>query len=147
MKRFHFPLERVLAWRRQQLELEEERLRRLTGERRQLQDDRQGLEREAVEARAAVLSVATVDACELAAMDSYQLYLKLEGKRLAAKEQDCDRRIDEQRSALTEARRRVELLDRLKSRRLNEWTREIDKEADALATEAFLARWDTSPSA
>ena len=42
---------------------------------------------------------------------------------------------------MLEARRRCSLLERLKERRLAEWTHERDRELDEIAAESYLARW------
>ena len=42
---------------------------------------------------------------------------------------------------MLEARRRCRLLERLKERRLAEWTAERDQELEEMAAETYLARW------
>ena len=46
-------------------------------------------------------------------------------------------------NAMLEARRRCRLLERLKDRRLAEWSKARDRELEELASESFLARWQT----
>ena len=43
---------------------------------------------------------------------------------------------------MLEARRRCRLLERLKERRLAEWTTARDRELDELASESYLAKWN-----
>ena len=42
---------------------------------------------------------------------------------------------------MLEARRRCRLLERLKERRLAEWTTARDHEVEEIAAESYLARW------
>jgi hypothetical protein len=42
---------------------------------------------------------------------------------------------------MLEARRRCRLLERLKERRLTEWTAGRDHELEEIAAESYLARW------
>jgi hypothetical protein len=47
---------------------------------------------------------------------------------------------------MLEARRRCRLLERLKERRLAEWTSARDRELEEVASESFLARWASTAS-
>ena len=51
------------------------------------------------------------------------------------------KKLGEQQKVMLEARRRCRLLERLKERRLAEWTAERDRELDEIAAESYLARW------
>jgi hypothetical protein len=42
---------------------------------------------------------------------------------------------------VVEARRKVELLDKLRSRALEQWTAEFNKELEAVAADAYAAKW------
>ena len=42
---------------------------------------------------------------------------------------------------MLEARRRCRLLERLKERRLADWTAERNRQLEEVASESFLARW------
>jgi hypothetical protein len=54
---------------------------------------------------------------------------------------ECQKTFETQQSIMLEARRRCRLLERLKDRRLADWTSARDHELDELASESFLAKW------
>jgi flagellar export protein FliJ len=141
MKAFRFPFERIREWRGQQLEIEEARLQRLFAERNALRARRAELDRQRLAEEQALRAPAVAQAEELAALDAFARYVIAEKKRLGEAEAECERRIEAQQAAVLEARRRVELLDRLKEKQLSEWRREFDREQENLAGELFLAKW------
>jgi hypothetical protein len=49
--------------------------------------------------------------------------------------------VETQQQTMLEARRRCRLLERLKERRMAEWTVARDHELDDIAAESYLARW------
>jgi hypothetical protein len=141
MKRFRFRLESIREWRQLQLELEETKLQRLFEELRQLGACRAGLEADGRDAACAVLSTAIVEAQQLVALEAYRLHLRAEVERLRQQESACGARIAAQRQSVRKAERDLQLLEKLKQRRLAEWEREADKEQETLAAEVFLAKW------
>jgi hypothetical protein len=141
MQRFRFRLESVLAWRRLHLELEETKLQRLFGELRQVGLAGERLEEEKAQEERAVLYSPSVEARELAALESYRLHVAREKERLAKLRADCEGRIAAQRAQVLKAERDVRLLEKLREKRLAEWQAAGDREQEALASELFLARW------
>ncbi|HTS31738.1 MAG TPA: hypothetical protein VMH81_37975 [Bryobacteraceae bacterium] len=141
MKAFHFPLQKVLDWRRTQLELEEMRFRQQSAA-------LAGLDRASTQLAAAgstaerqVRAWKPVAGSELSALGSYRLHVKLKETELARSRAECRQELGRRESAMLEARRRLRLLERLKERRLAEWCRERDRELEDLASEAYLAKW------
>ena len=146
MKRFDFPLERVRQWRETQVDLEHTRLRRLFEEMRQLKLAAARLlslvaEAEQVIEKAACAKQA-VEARQLANLDNYRLYVKREEQLLAAQQEELRNRIAEQRERLVNARRNFRLLEKLKERRFQEWERDYNREAENLASDLHLAKWN-----
>ena len=82
-----------------------------------------------------------IGAGDLAALGNYRLKVKSEESALAKHRVDAAQKLAEQQKLMLEARRRCRLLERLKDRRLAEWTAERDKELDEIAAESYLARW------
>ncbi len=140
MQRFRFRLASVLKWRTLQLEIEENKLEVLFAERNRATAELARLDECRVEADR-ILERDTVDGQSLAALDRHRASLKSTGQKLRAAAADCERRIAAQRQQVSEAERRVRLLERLKERRLAEWNTEADRELEALASETFLAKW------
>lgn len=141
MKRFHFPLGRVLALRQTQAELEAARLQRLDAERSAINRERLELAESGQAADRAVLGSAALEAHELAALTAHRSYVSKQDRKLQARSEEVDRRIAAQVVELTEARRRVRLLEKLRERRRAEWQAACDREQEETATEVFLARW------
>jgi flagellar FliJ protein len=141
MKRFRFRLESVLKWRQLQVGLEQERLQERFSELRALERRAAALEAGKLEAEQSVLAAKEVEAGALAALDAHRRWVAAERERLAQAAQDCQRRIDEQRAKLLTAERNLRLLEKLKQRRLAEWTAAVEKEYQTLAEEAYLGQW------
>ncbi len=142
MQSFRFRLERVLAWRKTQLEIEESRLKQLTAELAQLERAREDLELARAAARKTLDLCATVDGSELETLARHLRCLREAERTLAARRQQQACRIAGQQEVVVEARRRLRLLERLRARRYNEWRAEADREMEAFSTEMFLARWN-----
>lgn len=140
MQRFHFRLASVLGWRTLQLELEEGKLEALFAERKRREAELTGLgEREREAER--VLSLESIDGQVLAALDAHRAGLRRSAARIQAACAECERHILAQRACVTEAQRKVKLLERLKECRLAEWQVQADRELETLASEMFLAKW------
>ncbi len=139
MKRFLFPLETARQWRNRQAEIEELRLQQLFVEKQRYQDRRGALDEE-LEKERRLVSDGPVDVRQFLALDQFGAFVSREQQRLSAAIADCERRIETQRAALMEARRRFELIDRLKEKALGEWSAAGAKEQEDLAAELYLMR-------
>ena len=141
MKRFRFRLESVLKWRALQLKLEEAKLQDLFAELRALGARREALATGKADSERAVLALAVIEAQQLEALDAHRRWVTAERERLARQEADCAARIASQREQVRKAEQNLRLLEKVKERRLAEWSRALDKEYEVLAAEGFLARW------
>ncbi len=143
MKKFTFTLERVRQWRENQVAIEQARVDELISQKSLVESRRLLLEREANDS-AALVNRTTAGATELRAIDAFRRYVIQQRSVLAASAADFEKRISEQRIKLMEARRRFELLDKLKEKKLTEWNRELAREIELQASELFLAKWLSS---
>ena len=141
MKRFSFRLQNVLKWRLLQLELAEEKLQELFSEARRLEARQISLAEGKAAAERSVLAARTVPAQELAALDAHRRWTAAQQERLARQLLDCQGRITAQREQVRKAEQNLKLLEKLRERRLAEWTAALEKEYQALGEEAFLAQW------
>jgi len=141
MKRFSFRLQNVLKWRLLQLELAEEKLQELFGEARSLEARQVSLAEGKAAEEHSVLNAKTVPAQELAALDAHRRWTAAQQERLARQLLDCQGRIAAQREQVRKAEQNLKLLEKLRERRLAEWTFALEKEYEALGEEAFLAQW------
>jgi len=141
MKPFRFPLDRVLEWRREELETEQAALRALQAERERLQARRRMLEGNLEAEQRALVASPSVDSQALEALESWKVWVRGEFRRLEILAQELDGRIAVQRFKTLEAQRRVKLLERLREKAYRRWTAELNRELENFAAEAYLARW------
>jgi len=140
MNAFHFPLQRVLDWRRTQLELEEARFKQQLAAMAALDRERAGWEAAAIKAEIQVRDWNPLAGGDLAALGSFRVNVRDREKEIDVRRAACRKSLDEQQIAMLEARRRCRLLERLRERRLREWQSAGDRELEQMAAESFLAR-------
>jgi len=139
VKKFAFTLETARRLRERQAEVEEARLQGLLAERNGIEGrlaelgDELAREHRRIEDR-------SFDGREVQALDGFRVWAGREEQRLKATRAECELRIRKQRAAVVEARRRFELVDRLKEKALIEWQAAGVKEQEDLAAELHLAR-------
>ena len=145
MKRFAFRLERILEWRRSRMEEEQRALERLVAERASLEAEQARLEAALEQARGAVRQAAAsgqaLEAETLVALENFSRSVSNEQAVLEQRRAEIERRIAQQRVRLLAARRDLRVIEKLRERAYRAWERDCARELDALATEAYLARW------
>ncbi len=129
-----------MEWRESQLEIELAALGRLTAEGLAIDQRREQVEAECRSAEKSLVAGRAVEAQQLAALDGFRIWAHQESERLVRKRAECEKRIDDQRRQVIEARRRFRLLEQLRERRLTEWSGEFSRELESLAGELYLAR-------
>ncbi|MGA2185109.1 MAG: hypothetical protein ABSH47_18980 [Bryobacteraceae bacterium] len=139
MKKFSFSIETARKWRERQAELEEVRLQSLFAEKQTIEDRIVSFQAE-LEAEHRRIEDTSFDAGELTRLDGFRDWVTREKKRLGISLAECAKRIEAQRAVLVEARRRFQLVDRLKEKALLEWYRADAKEQEDMAAELYLAR-------
>lgn len=140
MKRFRFPLQRVLEYRRQQEDLERGRLGLLAAERVRLERQAEGQGVESREVRAACAAAGVVPA--LMVRQAYEVaagLLRARERSLAQAKQAEQRRL-QQLGVVMETRRRVRALELLRHKRKLRHSRAVDQEMEAIAGELHLAK-------
>ena len=141
MKAFQFPLAKALDWRRIQLELEEARYKQQIASLAGLDRQRAEVEASGVRAEIQVREWSPIAAGDLSALGNFRLHIKSQESEIARRRFEAAQKLAEQQKLMLEARRRWRLLDRLKDRRLTEWTTGRDREVEQIAAESYLARW------
>ena len=134
MKSFRFRLDRVLDWRRTELEMEEDRLRKMHAALAAIDRERAGLESTRDQACRALLARASVDGAELQLLSGYRTAVKLQCARLEQQRREREQAAAEQQQRLMAARRKLRLLENLKDRRLAEWKYETERQMEADVT-------------
>jgi hypothetical protein len=141
MKKFVFPLDRVMDWRRTQARLEESKLERLHAERRAIEAREAALKEELAASERALIAAPSATGFEMAALDAFRRYTIAERGRIAHALADCGKRIAAQLGVVTLRRRDIRLLEKLKDRRLKAWEVELTRETGRQADETYLAKW------
>lgn len=142
MKKFTFPLGRVMDWRAMLARIEESKLEQIYAELRAI-DSRLGeLARERTEAERALQGKKSAMGAELAAHDAFRRFLFAERNRLEGERAGVQQRIAAQMQIVAKKRRDVKLLEGLKDQRLAKWRAEFGREIDAQAEESHLAKWN-----
>ncbi len=142
MKKFTFPLGRVMDFRRMQARLEEVKLETLYTGLRAIDAREAVLIKQRMDSEKTLKSAKSVTGFELELFGSYGLALKEEQKRMDKTRTECRKRIDAQLAILTVKRREVKLLEKLKGQKLQRWEKEMHKEIDSQAEEAYLSKWN-----
>lgn len=142
MQSFHFRLEKVLAWRRTELELEQYRMRLLCVELEQIEQSRARLTAERVVAHHEILRARRIDGAELNAHAARLVYFDGQERALLRRRREQEQLIAEAHKRLLEAQRRLRLLEKLKAGRHAQWKTELNREIEAFAAESHLARWN-----
>jgi hypothetical protein len=141
VKKFKFPLDRVLSWRRTQARLEQTKLERLQKELGDIDARRTAMLGEEKEAQQAVVRSPSNTGADLNALDLFRSGCAQKAKILEKNRDQQIAKIHEQQHVISLKERDVKLLEKLREQRLRAWQYESDKEIDGQAEEAFLARW------
>jgi flagellar export protein FliJ len=139
MKKYSFPLARVMAWRKTQAEIEEAKLETLHAELRGLESNLMIVRNDVQKShRALVLSRAATGA-ELSALDSFRRSAAMQCAHLETAILGCRQRIATQLGVITQRRREFKLLEKLNDRKLTAWRADYARELDQQADELYLA--------
>ena len=141
MKSFRFRLERVLSWRGAQLTVAETKAQQLLGGLRTTNEAMANVVERRAAAQAAVGRAASVSGAELGAFEASRVWAIREEQRLAARSLVLRHSIEVQNRCVTEARRGVKLIERLKARKHESWKAGADHELDDLAAESAIVQW------
>ena len=124
-----------------QARLEEIKLEALYAELRAIDKREVALIQQKVEAEKTLKSAKSVTGFDLEVFDAYRLSTIEDQKKMDKARADCRKRIDAQLAVLTAKRRDVKLLEHLKEKRHEKWEKEMFKEIDQQAEEAYLAKF------
>ncbi len=137
MKRFIFPLDSYRDLLRSQLDAAEARLADLRGAKKESLQAGDTLLQQRQDALAQ-LGGKALDGGQLASLDAWRIGLAQKAEDAVRVAVDLDGPIQEVAVEVAALRRRVELFDRLRQRRLSDHMRIEDREAEQLAAELHL---------
>lgn len=141
MKDFRFRLQKVLEWRRTELDLEQARLEQQIQELRKLDSERADIEAAGIRSEFEVRAWRPLTGSDLTALAAFRRHLIGKERHIEARREAARRNLESRKTAVIEARRRCELLERLKQRRQEEWQAASDREMEQVAAESYLARF------
>src|ERR1035441_4817646 len=132
MKSFVFPLQKVLDLRGRQLEMEEVRYKQFLFEVAELDRQRAEVEASGMRAEVQVREWGTVASCDLMALANFRLRARKLEAQIRSRRVEAAERLEAQEKKMLAARRRCRLMERLKERRMAEWTKERDREVEEI---------------
>jgi flagellar export protein FliJ len=141
MQRFRFRLDRVLEWRRKKYRLEETRLAACLALVQAAERKIELLAAERASIELELLARPAIPASDFVNLGRYRLRAAKQELEFADERRQRLQATDEQRARVQQAQQRVKLLEKMRERRLEEHTAAENREMEALAAEAFLARW------
>ena len=140
MKKFAFPLDRVLSWRQSQVRLAKAELNRLRAEHNALAIRRAELTTDVEQARRELAVSSETTAVELGALEHYRRAAAGKAARLEQRQVQLRETISRQMQVVFERTREAKLLERLRETRLASWKSAAGREVDQLAEESYLSR-------
>jgi flagellar export protein FliJ len=141
MQRFQFRLDRVLDWRRKQCGMEESRLAACLALVQDTDRKIEALRAERAAIDREVLTRRAIPAADFLNLGRYRTRAGKEELELGEERRQRLQSAAEQRVRVQQAQQRVKLLEKMRDRRLAEYTIAAGRELEEAAAEAFLVRW------
>ena len=139
MKAFRFRLDQALRWRATQRDLEKSRVAVAAKVLNELRAEIETLRR-SLTGGSLELSTAGTTGESLASWAAYTEHTVRRIKELETKALKAEQALAAQMSLLTEANRKVRLLENLRHSELDHWNAEFNRELEAFAAETYLFR-------
>ena len=124
---FHFPLQRVLEWRQTRLDAERLQLLELKRDLAALLSAIDRIREDRAKAQRLTHESGDMTGSDLRSLAAYVLGTRGQERKLQVQCEDLDQRITHQLQRVLKARQDHHLLEKLRERRLVEWTRESDR--------------------
>ncbi len=137
MKRFLFPLQRVLVYRRSQADFEKARLVTLEEELNQLRHQLDSLNQSFL----AELRTVLPNPHARAELGRYRMVVETQAIQINQKMVDKQSQIAKQKEFYVKANQASEVLTKLKDKQKRNWDQDLQKELDSLAMDSYLSRW------
>ena len=141
MKRFSFPLERVMEFREAQAAAEKQKLAMLMQQLGQVNESLKQLHASRQNAEQSLAGSGRIVGLELNTLGAFRAAVQQREQSLLRTRGNLEARIAEQRREVVKLRRQHRLLEKLRERRLAEWAGEVNREAEQLTAECFLSGW------
>ena len=140
MKKFQFSLAAALKLRESQLQAERTKLQQLLAEEQSLKNAVELLAADRRDAANFIQESAAVDAIDLRALSAFSV--GADARAVSLREQIARKTkiIQEQKARVMQAERKVKLLAKLREKKLDAWTQEVNREIEQAAQESWLSK-------
>ncbi len=140
MKKFQFSLAAALKLRESQLQVERTKLQQLFAEEQSLKNAVESLAADRRDAAAFIQDSASVTATDLRALSTFSVGADARATFLREQLTRHAESIHEQKARVTQAERKVRLLAKLREKKLDAWTQEVNREIELAAQESWLSK-------
>ena len=141
MQRFQFRLQRVLAWQQRLCRNEEDKLRLCLAAVAETENKLARLAADAVTIEQEFSTQAALSSMDLRALAAFRRNAVVDRQKLEREQGARGAAADAQRQVLLHARRRLQMLEKLRDRALAEHTHAADRDAETLSLESYLSAW------
>lgn len=140
MTTFRFPLERVLEWRKLQMRAEEEKLAALQHRLGLINQRINVLSAAEMKSESGLRKLPTVSGAELHTVAAFQTRVKKHRAALDLELKQCQKLVEAQRARLLQARKNYRVLEKLKERRHEAWSYEMNRELENAAADSHISK-------
>jgi flagellar export protein FliJ len=140
MKKFHFSLAAALKLRDSQLQAERTKLQQLFAEEQGFKDALERIAADRREAAAFIQDSGAVTATDLRALSTFSMGADTREAHLRGQLLRQAKHIQEQKARVMQAERKVRLLTKLREKKLDAWTQELNREIELAAQESWLSK-------
>lgn len=141
MRRFVFRLQRVLQWQQRLCRVEEDKFRACQSALNETDQKLMRLAAERVAVEQEFSTQANLALVDLRALAEFRQKCVADRQALERERQNRLAAVDAQRQILLAARRRLQVIEKLRERAFEEYTRAADRELEALSHESYLSTW------
>ena len=141
MQRFQFRLARVLSWQERVCRLEEEKLRQAADQVAETDEKLAQLAAARASIEQEFSSQALLAPPDLRALAEFRKKVVGDRQSLEQERQTRMAAVEAQRGKVLAERRKLEVIEKLRERALQEYTRAADREMEALSHESYVANW------
>lgn len=141
MTAFRFRLQRVLDFRRMQLQLAEGAYQRASAKLHGIQAQQAALTARKLETRKAFSSLPEVHGQDLSPLPGWYGWTVRARDALGQMERAAAQDLEKRRAALVQAQQKVRVMEKLQERRQGEWQVAFDRELEELAADSTNSRY------
>lgn len=141
MNAFRFRLQRVLEFRRMQLQLAESECHRAGVKLHSIQAQQLALATRKTETRRAFSTLPEIAGRDLAPLPAWYTWTVRAGQVLGQLQRNAAQDLERRRAALLQCQQKVRLLEKLREKRHDEWQAAFDKELEELAADSTNSRF------